>query len=120
MTEHSGKYLKIDLSRREITEEPYDDTFARLYLGGNGFAAKLIIDNVPADVNPLDPENVIVFSVGPLTDTPVWGTSRGHVASISRLTGFFADLNSMIVWFCNVIVRSALFKANHVEGNAFV
>jgi len=29
--------------------------------------------------------------MGPLTGTPVWGTSRGHVASISPLTGFFAD-----------------------------
>ena len=93
MTGHSGKYLKIDLSRREITEESYDDTFARMYLGGNGFAAKLIFDAVPAEVNPLDPENVIVFSVGPLTDTPVWGTSRGHVAAISPLTGLFADSN---------------------------
>ncbi len=93
MTGYSGKYLKVDLSRREITGEFYDDAFARMYLGGNGLAAKLIFDTVPADVDPLDPENVIVISVGPLTGTPVWGTSRGHVAAISPLTGLFADSN---------------------------
>jgi len=89
---HSGRYLKGQSHLRvQITEEIYDYTFARMYLGGNGFAAKMIYDNVPPAVNPLDPENAIVFAVGPLTGTPVWGTSRGHVASISPLTGFFAD-----------------------------
>ena len=88
---HSGRYLKVNLTSGTITEEIYDYTFARMYLGGNGFAAKLICDNVPPAVAPLDPENAIVFAVGPLTGTPVWGTSRGHVASISPLTGLFAD-----------------------------
>ena len=90
---HSGRYLKVNLSSGTITEKTYDDTFARMYLGGNGFAAKLIYDNVPPAVDPLDPENAIVFAVGPLTATSIWGTSRGHVASISPLTGLFADSN---------------------------
>ena len=90
---HSGRYLRVNLSSGTITEKTYDDTFARMYLGGNGFAAKLIYDNVPPAVDPLDPENAIVFAVGPLTGTPVWGTSRGHIAAMSPLTGFFADSN---------------------------
>lgn len=90
---HNGRYLKVNLSTGAIAEENYDHTFARMYLGGNGFAAKFIYDNIPADVDPLSPENGIVFAVGPLTDTPVWGTSRGQVAAISPLTGLFADSN---------------------------
>ncbi len=90
---HNGKYLKVNLSTDVIVEERYDHTFARMYLGGNGFAAKLIFDSISPDVDPLSPENGIVFAVGPLTDTPVWGTSRGQVASISPLTGLFADSN---------------------------
>ncbi|MEA2015047.1 MAG: aldehyde ferredoxin oxidoreductase N-terminal domain-containing protein [Thermodesulfobacteriota bacterium] len=87
MFEHSGRYLKVNLSTGMITEETYGDAFARMYLGGNGFAAKLVYDNVPPAVAPLDPENAIVFAVGPLAGTPIWGTSRGHVASISPLNG---------------------------------
>ncbi|MBW2673129.1 MAG: aldehyde:ferredoxin oxidoreductase, partial [Deltaproteobacteria bacterium] len=65
--------------------------------GHNGkilkFAAKLVYDTVPADADPLGPDNAMVFAVGPMTDTPIWGTSRGHMAAISPQTGFFADSN---------------------------
>lgn len=88
-----GKILKINLSTEGINKEHYDEEFAKLFLGGNGLAAKLIYDTVPSDADPFGPENAIVFTVGPLTDTPVWGTSRGHMASISPLTGLFADSN---------------------------
>ncbi|MBN1827816.1 MAG: aldehyde ferredoxin oxidoreductase family protein [Deltaproteobacteria bacterium] len=90
---HSGKFLKVNLSTGKAIIEEYDESFARKYLGGNGFAAKMIYDNVPATADPLGPENGICFAVGPLTDTPVWGTSRGHMASISPQTGYFADSN---------------------------
>lgn len=88
-----GQILNINLSTGEIQKEHYDQSFAKLFLGGNGLAAKLIYDTVPSDADPFGPENAIVFTVGPLTDTPVWGTSRGHVAAISPLTGWFADSN---------------------------
>lgn len=89
----NGKVLKVDLSAGTVEVENYDESFARKFLGGNGLAARLIHDLVPPDADPLGADNAIVFSVGPLTDTPVWGTSRGHLASISPLTGLFADSN---------------------------
>ncbi len=90
---NNGRILKVNLSTGQIKEESYDETMARMFLGGNGLAARLIYENVPYTADPLGSENAIVFSVGPLTDTPLWGTSRGHVASISPLTGIFADSN---------------------------
>jgi aldehyde:ferredoxin oxidoreductase len=90
---HQGKLLKVNLSDGHIEEESYTADYAEMFLGGNGFAAKMIYDRVPADADPLGPENAVVFTVGPLTDTPVWGSSRGHMASISPLTGFFCDSN---------------------------
>ena len=90
---HQGKILNVDLSRGESWQEEYPAEFARMFLGGNGFAASLIRDRVPHDSDPLGPENAVVFAVGPLTDSLIWGTSRGHVASISPLTGLFCDSN---------------------------
>ena len=90
---NNGKILKINLSTGEIKEEYYDEEFAGMFLGGNGLAAKLIYDNVSSDVDPFAPENAIVFTTGPLTGTPVWGTSRGHMATISPYTNLFADSN---------------------------
>jgi aldehyde:ferredoxin oxidoreductase len=90
---HQGKVLRVNLCDGRIEEESYGSDYAKRFLGGNGFAAKMICDSVPADADPLGPENAVVFTVGPLTDTPVWGSSRGHMASISPLTGFFCDSN---------------------------
>jgi aldehyde:ferredoxin oxidoreductase len=90
---HQGKLLKVNLSDGHIEEESYTADYAEMFLGGNGFAAKMILDSVPADADPFGPENAVVFTVGPVTDTPVWGPSRGHMASISPLTGLFCDSN---------------------------
>ncbi len=90
---NNGKILKVNLSIGEIREEQYDEEFVKMFLGGNGLAAKLIYDTISPDADPFGPGNAIVFTVGPLTDTPLWGTSRGHMASISPMTGLFADSN---------------------------
>ena len=90
---HSGKMLRVDLSTGEIEPQTYTEDFARTFLGGNGFAAKLIYDGTTPATDPLGEENALVFTVGPLADTMVWGSSRGHIAAISPQTGFFADSN---------------------------
>jgi aldehyde:ferredoxin oxidoreductase len=90
---HQGKLLNVDLTSGHTEVQSYTAGYAERFLGGNGFAAKLIFDSVPADADPLGPDNAVVFTVGPLTDTPVWGSSRGHMAAISPLTGFFCDSN---------------------------
>ena len=93
MSGYHGRVLRVDLQTGDTKADAYDSEFSRMFLGGNGFAAKLIWDNVPPHASPLNPENAVIFSVGPITDTPVWGTSRCHVAAISPLTGFFCDSN---------------------------
>jgi aldehyde:ferredoxin oxidoreductase len=46
---------------------------------------------VPADTDALDPEDVAVFSVGPMTTVPFQSTSRGVVSFVSPMTGGFFD-----------------------------
>jgi len=93
MNENMGKILHVDLSSGIADRETPPDDFLRKFIGGNGFAAKLISDHVPANADPLDEKNGVAIAVGPLTDTPLWGTSRVHVASISPQTGLFCDSN---------------------------
>jgi aldehyde:ferredoxin oxidoreductase len=89
----NGVYLDVDLSSGEARRVEYDEEVYRAYLGGNGLGAKIIRDTVPVAADPLGPENAVVFTVGPLTDTPLWGTSRGHVCGFSPQTGLFFDSN---------------------------
>ena len=93
MIGNHGRILKVDLSSGEVTIEIRDEAYYRMFLGGNGLCASLIHESVSQDADPLGPVNTIVFSVGPVTRTPLWGSSRGHIAAISPLTGFFADSN---------------------------
>jgi aldehyde:ferredoxin oxidoreductase len=93
MKGYMGKILRVDLTSGDIRRDEFAPDFARRFLGGNGFAAKIIHDTVPETAEPLSPENAVVFATGPFNNTPVWGTGRGHLASISPQTGFFADSN---------------------------
>lgn len=93
MYAYGGAILHIDLGSGCIRKERFDEAFARTYLGGNGFTARTILERCRLPVDPLGPENVLVFAVGPFANTPIWGSSRCHVSAISPQTGFFADSN---------------------------
>jgi aldehyde:ferredoxin oxidoreductase len=93
MDGYTGNILNIDLTRGSIEREPLDPGLARRFLGGNGFAANFIHDLVPCTANPLSERNIVVFATGPLTGSPVWGSGRGHLASVSPQTGMFCDSN---------------------------
>jgi len=93
MKGYFGKILRVDLTSKKVETEHFDETFARKYIGGNGFAAKYIYDFVDPKADPLSSENVVVIATGPMTGGHVWGAGRGHMASISPLTGLFCDSN---------------------------
>ncbi len=88
---YGGRILFVDLSAGTARVEPLPEATARAYIGGNGLAARLMYDRVPAGVDAFDPRNAVVFAVGPVTDTTVPGNSRACVVSKSPLTGLFFD-----------------------------
>jgi len=91
---YTGKYLRVDLTRGKIWEVPLEEWRAELYLGGNGFGARILWDEVPAGTDPLSPENRIIFATGPLTGT-IWPMGgRLEVIGKSPLTGIYGDANS--------------------------
>jgi aldehyde:ferredoxin oxidoreductase len=88
---YGGRLLFVDLTTGASRVEPLAEATARALLGGNGLAARLLLDHVPAGIDPFDPRNAVVFAVGPVTDTTVPGNSRACVAAKSPLTGLFFD-----------------------------
>ena len=91
MNGYGGRVLFVDVGSGATRVESVSEGHARALLGGNGFAVRLLLDHVPAGVDAFDPANVVVFAVGPVTDTSVPGNSRACVASKSPLTGLFFD-----------------------------
>jgi len=64
-----NKFLEVDLTTRSVRTEPFDDEFARKYLGGLGFGARLLFDRVKRGVDPLSSANVLMLMFGPLNGT---------------------------------------------------
>jgi aldehyde:ferredoxin oxidoreductase len=91
MNGYAGRILSVDLSTGSSRIDAVDERFASLYLGGNGFAARLLYDRLRPGIDAFEPSNCVVLAVGPVTDSNIPGNSRICVASKSPLTGLFFD-----------------------------
>jgi aldehyde:ferredoxin oxidoreductase len=89
----NGRLLRVDLSRDKTIVEEYPADLAMRFIGGRGFAIKLLWDELPPGADPLGPENLIIFAAGPLTGFPIPSSGKLVVASKSPLTGGYGDGN---------------------------
>ncbi|HYL81021.1 MAG TPA: aldehyde ferredoxin oxidoreductase N-terminal domain-containing protein, partial [Candidatus Acidoferrum sp.] len=88
---YGGRILTVDVGSGEQRVEEFNAAFARAYLGGNGFAAKLCQERVPPGIDAFDPRNLVVFATGPITDSVIPGNNRICVGGKSPLNGLFFD-----------------------------
>src|SRR5262249_23028419 len=91
MKGYGGRILHVDATSGATRVEPLAEATARSLLGGNGLAARILLDVVPPRGDAYGPANAVGFAVGPVTDTPVPGNSRACVAAKSPLTGLYFD-----------------------------
>ncbi|MGN1037949.1 MAG: aldehyde ferredoxin oxidoreductase N-terminal domain-containing protein, partial [Mailhella sp.] len=66
---HFGKILDIDLTTGTHKVREYDPELARKFLGGTGLATYYMWTEIPKGTDPLSPENLLIFSSGPLCGT---------------------------------------------------
>ncbi|HIE23414.1 MAG TPA: aldehyde ferredoxin oxidoreductase [Candidatus Korarchaeota archaeon] len=85
----AGKILWVDLSKGKMEERLVEEEVYRKWMGGRGLASKLLFENIPKGSNPLGPDNLLIFSVGPLTGSPISFTSRMAVVTKSPETGLY-------------------------------
>ena len=80
-----GKILDVDLTAETVTIKDLDINMAKDYFGGRGLGVRIIYDEVGPDVDPLSPENILVFATGPLTGTDAPASGRFCIVSKSPL-----------------------------------
>ncbi|MCP4692445.1 MAG: aldehyde ferredoxin oxidoreductase, partial [Desulfobacterales bacterium] len=90
---YAGKILRVDLSDGRIEKEPIDPDMADKYLGGRGFVARLLFDEIPPDADPLGEDNLFVAATGPLTGHFLPASGKIHFGAKSPATGGYADSN---------------------------
>ncbi len=86
-----NRILNINLNRETIQVESVDDKIYSRYLGGKGLASWILSQRNPADVDPLSPDNLLIFATGAATGGLTWGSSRYGVFTKSPLTGLYAE-----------------------------
>ena len=112
----NGLFLRVDLSKSKARANEYGAEMAEAFLGGRGFAAKILWDELKPGIDPLGPKNKLVFATGPLTGFALPSSSKLVVAAKSPLTGSYGDGN--LGTFAAVQIRKAGYDALIVGGKS--
>jgi len=85
-----GKILRVDLTEKTISIEPLRKDLTAHYIGGRGLGARILWEEVEPSLNPLSPNNRLMFVTGPLTGTRAPAATKFGVVTKSFLTGIYA------------------------------
>ena len=113
---YNGKILRVNLTDGTVKTESIDEAFCRKHIGGAGFVSYFLLKEVGPGVDPLGPENRLVFATGPLTGIPLPGSGRHCVGAKSSLTGGIAK--SEVGEFWGAELKSAGFDAVIIHGKS--
>ncbi len=110
----NGKIVRIDLTSKEITVECPDVDYYRQNLGGRGFIVNYLLRELAQGIDPLGPENKLVFALGPVTGHPFIGSGRNSIGGKSPLTGGYGESEAGGFWGAEL--RKAGYDAIIVQG----
>lgn len=110
------RILRVNLSKKALNDEFLPKGFIEHFIGGKGFAW-LLAKELKPNVDPLSPENKIIFATGPLTGSGAPGFSGRHVViTKSPLTNIFLDTYAGGFWGARL--RFAGYDAIIIEGKS--
>ena len=90
---YAGVILRIDLGKATIRKEPLPESLVENFIGGRGFVAKILYDEIPPGIGPFNPENLLIAATGPLTGHFLPASGKTHFGTKSPATGGYADSN---------------------------
>jgi aldehyde:ferredoxin oxidoreductase len=111
----SRDLLEVDLTARRARRRPLDGELSQT-LGGDGLAVALLERAIRGPLDPLGPENPVVFAAGPFAGTPVPAANKHAVATVSPLTRRLTDGCSSSHW--SAALRRLGLAALAVRGQA--
>ncbi len=111
-----NRILRVDLTRRTSRVETPDDAFYRRYVGGRSFIAYHLLTETRAGVDPLGPENPLIFAPGVVTAAPLPGAGRHSVGAKSPLTEGYGEAEAGGYWGAEL--KKAGYDALIIEGQA--
>ncbi len=113
---YAGKAALIDLSSRSVTVIPITDDLKTQYIGGRGFIAHWLFEKVPAEVDALSPDNLLIFANGMFTGTLAPSSARISIGAKAPETGLWSIGNAG--GFFGVELKRAGWDAIIIKGAA--
>jgi aldehyde:ferredoxin oxidoreductase len=114
MDGYAGTVLRVDLGRRTIWKEPLNQAWAQSFIGASGLAARYFYDLLRTDIDPLGPDNPLIWMNGLLTGTRLPSGSRSAFCARSPLTGIWGEAN--VGGFVGTALRDAGYDGVIVTG----
>ncbi|MCP4141001.1 MAG: aldehyde ferredoxin oxidoreductase family protein [Chloroflexi bacterium] len=108
--------LKINLSTQSFEDYEIPAEWQRNYLGAASLAARILYDDLTAELNPLSAESPLLILTGPLTGTFGPATGRFIVAGKSPATGLWAESN--VGGFWGVELRKTGYDGIWIRGKS--
>src|SRR3990170_2062921 len=112
----TARLLHVDLASRETRVEELPETLLRKYLGGGALASYLLLRDMPPGVDPLGPDNVLVFTTSVINGLSLSGTNRYTAAAKSPLTGGYCESEAGGWW--GPELRAAGYDGLVIRGQA--
>ena len=60
---YNGQILRVNLSQGTASADAVDELFCRKYLGGAGFISYFLLKELRPGIDPLGPENKLIFAL---------------------------------------------------------
>jgi aldehyde:ferredoxin oxidoreductase len=118
----AGAILHIDLTSGKIEKMPVTESMVEDSLGGMGFSARILYDQLAPNTDSLSPDNLFIYAAGILAGTLIPGSCRTEITFKSPLSGFFGDSNSaapaqMLKWagYDNLVVSGKSEKPVYIK-----
>ncbi len=111
-----ARILYVDLETKTTEVKTLDAETYRKYPGGSALGMYLMLKEMDPHVDPLSPENILIFSVSPLTGIAISGQSRMCVTTKSPLTGAAGD--SQVGGFIPAALKGNGWDAIVIKGKA--
>ncbi|MDY6796056.1 MAG: aldehyde ferredoxin oxidoreductase family protein [Actinomycetota bacterium] len=111
-----GGVLRVNLTDGVISEEPLPEAEVMKFMGGSGLATKYLFDETDGGIDPLGPDNKLIYMTGPLTGTISPSSGRFSAVTKSPLTGLWGEGNSGGRW--GLDLKKSGFDGIIIEGRA--
>src|SRR5438552_15362914 len=112
----TARILHVDLTSRTTRTEEISEATYRKYLGGGALAAHVLLRDMPPGVDPLGPDNVLVFMTSVINGLSLSGTNRYTAAAKSPLTGGYGESEAGGWW--GPELRAAGWEGVVIRGRA--